>query len=405
MAERRGAYRRAVPLPLSLEKETTPTAGEGEPTVANRCYVGGGKRGREWGCWTPPSSEEERSLSTSLLVRRSSAVNHHCSSACDNVNERERPRPPATATIGELLRREGRGRPERERLLHCFVPTPPRSSCSDALSYATSVAPVAMLCFANVGAAWRRRSGEPRSPVLEATTILVRLRMAVDDGRQRCDKATARGGVSPVDIQPTIEIPQAEAQPLEVPVQDLQQTPEPDFEPTVEPIQVVFLCFGSVATFPESQLKEIAYALESSGQRFLWTLRKPPGPGSIIATEYSNLEEVLPEGFLERAKNIGKIIGWAPQTAVLAHPAVGGFVSHCGWNSALESIWFGVPTHHLPYKRKGLMPLDHKTRDTLRWKPLRVVRWVESPLTLFSEFVVAMWKGPKLGEAFYRVEH
>nr|GMD85388.1 anthocyanidin 3-O-glucosyltransferase 2-like [Ipomoea batatas] len=106
---------------------------------------------------------------------------------------------------------------------------------------------------------------------------------------------------------------------------------------------VVFLCFGSVATFPESQLKEIAYALESSGQRFLWTLRKPPGPGSIIATEYSNLEEVLPEGFLERTKNIGKVIGWAPQTAVLAHPAVGGFVSHCGWNSALESIWFGVP--------------------------------------------------------------
>ncbi|XP_019175113.1 PREDICTED: anthocyanidin 3-O-glucosyltransferase 2-like [Ipomoea nil] len=106
---------------------------------------------------------------------------------------------------------------------------------------------------------------------------------------------------------------------------------------------VVFLCFGSIGTFPESQLKEIAYALERSGQRFLWTLRKPPSPGSIIATEYSNLEEVLPEGFLERTKNIGKVIGWAPQTAVLAHPAVGGFVSHCGWNSALESVWFGVP--------------------------------------------------------------
>nr|GLL31546.1 hypothetical protein D5086_0000195000 [Ipomoea trifida] len=45
MAERRGAYRRVVPLPLSLEKETTPRAGEGEPTVANCCYVGGGRRG------------------------------------------------------------------------------------------------------------------------------------------------------------------------------------------------------------------------------------------------------------------------------------------------------------------------------------------------------------------------
>nr|GMC60175.1 large proline-rich protein BAG6 isoform X1 [Ipomoea batatas] len=48
MAERRGAYRRAVPLPLSLEKDMTPRAGEGEPTVANYCYVGGGRRGREW---------------------------------------------------------------------------------------------------------------------------------------------------------------------------------------------------------------------------------------------------------------------------------------------------------------------------------------------------------------------
>nr|GMD42475.1 hypothetical protein Iba_chr10bCG9680 [Ipomoea batatas] len=48
MAERRWACRRAVPLPLSLEKETTPRAGEGEPTVANRCYVGGGRRSHEW---------------------------------------------------------------------------------------------------------------------------------------------------------------------------------------------------------------------------------------------------------------------------------------------------------------------------------------------------------------------
>nr|GME21650.1 anthocyanidin 3-O-glucosyltransferase 2-like [Ipomoea batatas] len=106
---------------------------------------------------------------------------------------------------------------------------------------------------------------------------------------------------------------------------------------------VVFLCFGSGGTFPESQVKEIAYALERSGQRFLWALRKPPCPGSVLPTEYSNPEEVLPKGFLERTKSIGKIIGWAPQSAVLAHPAVGSFVSHCGWNSTLESIWFGVP--------------------------------------------------------------
>ncbi|XP_019175112.1 PREDICTED: anthocyanidin 3-O-glucosyltransferase 2-like [Ipomoea nil] len=106
---------------------------------------------------------------------------------------------------------------------------------------------------------------------------------------------------------------------------------------------VVFLCFGSGGAFSEPQVKEIAYALERSGQRFLWALRKPPSPGSVLPTEYSNLDEVMPEGFLERTKSIGKVIGWAPQTAVLAHPAVGGFVSHCGWNSTLEGIWFGIP--------------------------------------------------------------
>ncbi|XP_031111819.1 anthocyanidin 3-O-glucosyltransferase 2-like [Ipomoea triloba] len=106
---------------------------------------------------------------------------------------------------------------------------------------------------------------------------------------------------------------------------------------------VVFICFGSGGTFPEPQVKEIAYALERSGQRFLWALRKPPCPGSLVPTEYTNHEEILPEGFLERTQSIGKVIGWAPQSEVLAHLSVGGFVCHCGWNSILESIWFGIP--------------------------------------------------------------
>ncbi|KAL0444535.1 UNVERIFIED_CONTAM: UDP-glucose flavonoid 3-O-glucosyltransferase 6 [Sesamum latifolium] len=107
---------------------------------------------------------------------------------------------------------------------------------------------------------------------------------------------------------------------------------------------VVFLCFGSQGCLDEDQVKQIAVALENSGHRFLWSLRKPPPKGKIdFPKEYENPQEVLPEGFLKRTSEIGKVIGWAPQMTVLSHPAVGGFVSHCGWNSILESVWCGIP--------------------------------------------------------------
>ncbi|KAI5668296.1 hypothetical protein M9H77_18149 [Catharanthus roseus] len=59
--------------------------------------------------------------------------------------------------------------------------------------------------------------------------------------------------------------------------------------------------------------------------------------------EYEDVGEVLPEGFLQRTAGKGKVIGWAPQMEVLSNPAIRGFVSPCGWNSTLESVWFGVP--------------------------------------------------------------
>ncbi|KAJ4829791.1 hypothetical protein Tsubulata_050530, partial [Turnera subulata] len=115
------------------------------------------------------------------------------------------------------------------------------------------------------------------------------------------------------------------------------------------PSSVVFLCFGSAGSFDVEQVKEIAAALEQSGLRFLWSLRKPARKDKMgQPTEYSSPEEVLPDGFLERTAKTGKIIGWAPQIEVLAHPSIAGFVSHCGWNSILESIWFGVPVAAWP---------------------------------------------------------
>ncbi|WVZ66018.1 hypothetical protein U9M48_015297 [Paspalum notatum var. saurae] len=107
---------------------------------------------------------------------------------------------------------------------------------------------------------------------------------------------------------------------------------------------VVLLCFGSMGgSFPEPQLHEMADGLERSGHRFLWVLRGPPPSGSPFPTD-ANLDELLPEGFLERTEGRGLVWPtWAPQKDIIAHSAVGGFVTHCGWNSVLEGLWHGVP--------------------------------------------------------------
>ena len=103
---------------------------------------------------------------------------------------------------------------------------------------------------------------------------------------------------------------------------------------------VVFLCFGSMGLFSAKQLKEMAVGLENSGQRFLWVVRNPPPDNE----KEPNLDELLPKGFLERTKDKGFVVKqWAPQVAVLSHDSVGGFVTHCGWNSVLEAISVGVP--------------------------------------------------------------
>ncbi|KAL9141485.1 hypothetical protein ABFS82_14G107300 [Erythranthe guttata] len=100
------------------------------------------------------------------------------------------------------------------------------------------------------------------------------------------------------------------------------------------PNSVVYVCFGSMAVFPPSQLREIAIGLENSGLDFVWVVRE----------EGSEIEEWMPLGFEDRVKNRGLIIrGWAPQVVILDHAAIGGFVTHCGWNSTLEGICGGVP--------------------------------------------------------------
>ncbi|PON83985.1 UDP-glucuronosyl/UDP-glucosyltransferase [Trema orientale] len=102
---------------------------------------------------------------------------------------------------------------------------------------------------------------------------------------------------------------------------------------------VVFLCFGRRGSFSELQLKEMAIGLEKSNHRFLWVVKSP-----LNSNTEPDLEVLLPEGFLERTKDRGVVVkSWAPQSAILSHESIGGFVTHCGWNSVLEAVTCGVP--------------------------------------------------------------
>ncbi|CAL5066271.1 unnamed protein product [Urochloa decumbens] len=101
------------------------------------------------------------------------------------------------------------------------------------------------------------------------------------------------------------------------------------------PGSVLYVSFGSVIHVTQDEFTEIAWGLANSGKPFLWVVRR----GLVLGVE----KQELPEGFESAMEGRGKVIEWAPQQEVLAHPAVGGFWTHNGWNSTLESIYEGVP--------------------------------------------------------------
>ncbi|KAJ0101853.1 hypothetical protein Patl1_06497 [Pistacia atlantica] len=102
------------------------------------------------------------------------------------------------------------------------------------------------------------------------------------------------------------------------------------------PKSVLYVSFGSIAAVNETEFLEIAWGLANSGVPFLWVVR----PGLVRGFEWL---EPLPKGFLEMLDGRAHVVKWAPQQEVLAHPATGGFWTHNGWNSTMESICEGVP--------------------------------------------------------------
>ncbi|CAJ2647665.1 unnamed protein product [Trifolium pratense] len=98
---------------------------------------------------------------------------------------------------------------------------------------------------------------------------------------------------------------------------------------------VAYISFGSMVSLTQEQIEEIAFGLKESEVNFLWVLRESE-------------QGKLPKGYKDLIKEKGIIVTWCNQLELLAHDAVGCFVTHCGWNSTLESLSLGVPVVCLP---------------------------------------------------------
>nr|AAV32498.1 UDP-glucuronosyltransferase [Arabidopsis thaliana] len=106
------------------------------------------------------------------------------------------------------------------------------------------------------------------------------------------------------------------------------------------PNSVVFVNFGCITVMSAKQLLEFAWGLAASGKEFLWVIRPDLVAGETTA--------ILSE-FLTETADRGMLVSWCSQEKVISHPMVGGFLTHCGWNSTLESISGGVPIICWPF--------------------------------------------------------
>ncbi|KAB2049210.1 hypothetical protein ES319_A13G161000v1 [Gossypium barbadense] len=104
-----------------------------------------------------------------------------------------------------------------------------------------------------------------------------------------------------------------------------------------KPGTVIYACLGSISNLTPSQLIQLGLGLEASNRPFIWVIRASDASNDVDTW-------ISEDGFEERTKGRGLVIrGWAPQVLILSHQAIGGFLTHCGWNSTIEGISAGVP--------------------------------------------------------------
>ncbi|TKY73267.1 UDP-glycosyltransferase 89B1 [Spatholobus suberectus] len=129
----------------------------------------------------------------------------------------------------------------------------------------------------------------------------------------------------------------------------------------MEDRKVVYVCFGSQTILSEDQTEAVESALVKSGVHFIWSIREA----------VNGNQDTVPSSNGNFGNGKGLVIrGWAPQVVILRHRAVGAFLTHCGWNSVLESAVAGVPLLAWP------MTADQFVDATLLVEELKVAKKV-----------------------------
>ncbi|CAL9225507.1 unnamed protein product [Arabidopsis halleri] len=108
---------------------------------------------------------------------------------------------------------------------------------------------------------------------------------------------------------------------------------------------VLYVSFGTLAVLTKKQLVELCKALIQSRRPFLWVITDKSYRSKEDEQEK---EEDCIKSFREELDEIGMVVSWCDQFRVLNHRSIGCFVTHCGWNSTLESLVSGVPVVAFP---------------------------------------------------------
>ncbi|OQV17594.1 putative UDP-glycosyltransferase 84B1 [Hypsibius exemplaris] len=116
---------------------------------------------------------------------------------------------------------------------------------------------------------------------------------------------------------------------------------------------VIYLSFGSMVFPQPHELLTLGRALLALGKPFIFALR---------AEQQVHLPEIMQEKIAEQFDTPYApylVIPWAQQQRILAHPATKVFLSHCGWNSTLETLSYGKPVVAWPFFADQPMDADY----------------------------------------------